>query len=520
MTLSHRVIALFTGLLLTTSGYAQTPLGQPTLDEQKVQIWCATVRYVYDDNNRPNLKSSLNCGGSLADFVTSIKADSQKVYSMLYQPLEGKGTMYKGLGSDKSRLQKLTTEIVTKLQASPARRADAARMAKLTTLKEQLDAYLTNGTPPADLNSDVTAAGADTEDTSVADEASLAASDAGVGQGAAEGNAIAPRPAAASESLMSKLFAPLALILSLLSIFLYVMLRRSISALGTRADRHRSELESVKAAALSGSAPSAGVVAAAAAPKRITPELQREIERMVQQRVAEELAKHQSSATAAPKVEAPAPRQAPPVAQAANRAANTPARPAAPAPKPAPAPTPPVQNQFQNIASAPTTHAPPQVPMHETAPVPQPIPSGSPASAPRDDFDSLVPPVQLPGPETWETPAPVAAAPAASTPTRYYVKVPVNGGFSEYDLQEQPQHDSIYEITPDPRVPERATFRVTANTGVHAYAIQSAQYSLREACAYQQPNGPVSRIVTDKDGTLIKSNGAWQIEQKAVIHFE
>ncbi|MCB2378711.1 hypothetical protein LGH70_14005 [Hymenobacter sp. BT635] len=512
-----RLVLLLTGLLTATSVSAQTPLGQPTLDEQKVQIWCATARYVYDDNNRPNLKNSLNCGGPLPDFVTSIKADSQKVYSMLYQPLEGKGTMYKGLGSDKSRLQKLTTEIITKLQASPARRADPERMAKLTTLKEQLDAYVTNGTPPADPNSDITA-GADAEDTAITDETALAATDAGAGEGALAADAAAPRQAAASESLMSKLFAPLALILSLLSIFLYVMLRRSISALGTRADRHRSELESVKAAAVSSSAPSAGVVAAAGAPKRLTPELQREIERLVQQRVAEELGKHQQAApVAAPKVEAPAPRQAAPVTQAPNRAANTPARAAAPAPAPAP----PVPNQFQNIASAPTTYAPPQVPMHETAPMPQPIPAGSPASAPRDDFDSLVPPVQLPGPETWETPAPVApAAPAAPVPTRYYVKVPVNGGFSEYDLQDQPQHDSIYEITTDAKVPERATFRVTSNSSVHAYAIQSAQYSLREACAYQQPNGPVSRIVTDKEGTLVKSNGAWQIEQKAAIHFE
>ncbi|UOQ54424.1 hypothetical protein [Hymenobacter cellulosivorans] len=529
MTFPRRLVSLLSALLLTaTSVSAQTPLGQPTLDEQKVQIWCATVRYVYDDNNRPNLKSSLNCGGSLPEFVTSIKADSQKVYSMLYQPLEGKGTMYKGLGSDKSRLQKLTTEIINKLQASPARKADAARMAKLNTLKEQLDTYLANGTPPADLNSDVTAGGADTEDTSVADEATLAAADAGAGQGTVEANTMAPRPAAASESLMNKLFAPLALILSLLSIFLYVMLRRSISALGTRADRHRSELESVKAAAMSGSAPSAGVIAAAGVPKRMTPELQREIERIVQQRVAEELAKQQPTAQPA-KVEKPAPQ---PAAQprpatgparpvtAAPAQAPAPARPVASAPAPvASAPPAPAQNQFQNIESAPTTYAPP-MPMQETAHTPQPIPSGSPASAPRDEFDSLVPPVQLPGPETWETPAPVAAAPITPAPTRYYVKVPVNGGFSDYDLQDQPQHDSIYEITPDPKVPERATFRVTSNTSVHAYAIQSAQYSLREACAYQQPNGPVSRIVTDKAGTLIKGNGAWQIELKAAIHFE
>ncbi|UOQ73656.1 hypothetical protein [Hymenobacter cellulosilyticus] len=330
MTFPRRLFLLFSILLLTASRLsAQTPLGQPTLDEQKVQIWCATARYVYDDNNRPNLKNSLNCGGSLQDFVSSIKADSQKVYSMLYQPLEGKGTMYKGLGSDKSRLQKLTTEIITKLQASPARRADAARMAKLTTLKGQLDAYVTNGTPPADLNEDVTAGATDTEEAAVVDEAALATTDAGVGQGAVEANTVAPRPAA-SESLMSKLFAPLALILSLLSIFLYVMLRRSISALGTRADRHRSELESVKAAALSGSAPSAGVVAANAS-KRMTPELQREIERIVQQRVAEELAKQQSAPIVpALKAEAPAPRQAAPVAQAPNRATNVPNRAAGP----------------------------------------------------------------------------------------------------------------------------------------------------------------------------------------------
>jgi hypothetical protein len=105
-------------------------------------------------------------------------------------------------------------------------------------------------------------------------------------------------------------------------------------------------------------------------------------------------------------------------------------------------------------------------------------------------------------------------------PTRYYVKVPVNGVFSAYDLQEQPQHDSIYEITVNAKQPERATFRVTSNSAVHAYAIQSAQYSLREACRYQQPSGPVSRIVTDEEGTLFKSNGNWQIEQKAAIHFE
>jgi hypothetical protein len=100
------------------------------------------------------------------------------------------------------------------------------------------------------------------------------------------------------------------------------------------------------------------------------------------------------------------------------------------------------------------------------------------------------------------------------------VKVPVNGGFSDYDLHTMAQHDSIYEITPDPQRPDIASFRINPDTTVHAYAIQSAQYSLREACRYQPPAGPAARIVTDEPGQLRKVGSAWQIEQKAAIHFE
>ncbi|MCB2409325.1 hypothetical protein [Hymenobacter lucidus] len=511
---------LLAGLLSSTATHAQTPLGQPTLDEQKVQIWCATVRYVYDDNNRPNLKSGLNCDGTLSEFVSSIKADSQKVYSMLYQPLEGKGTMYKGLGSDASRLQKLTTEIINKLQASPARKADAARMAKLNTLKSQLATYLSNGTPPADLNNDVTAGQEETEDTSVADEAALAATDAGVGQGAAEATTTAPR-AASSESLMSKFFAPLALILSLLSIFLYVMLRSSLGKfqkeLSSRIDKRREEIASLQ------SSPATGTASGAAL--RLTPELQRDIEKLVQQRVAEELSKRQGSGQPQSQSQGKQPQQQ--QRNQSNQQQSNPPRQAPPVAVPTPQPqSPPVA---QAPAPVPPVVRPVAAPvsLQEAAPLPPVVPAGPPASTPRDEFDSLIPPVQLPATD-WSAataevppvPQPAVPQPAAPQPMRYYVKVPVNGGFSDYDLQDQPQHDSIYEITPDPRVPERATFRVTSNVGVHAYAIQSAQYSLREACAYQQPSGPVSRIVTDKDGTLIKSNGAWQIEQKAAIHFE
>ncbi|RSK30241.1 hypothetical protein EI290_15445 [Hymenobacter metallilatus] len=116
--------------------------------------------------------------------------------------------------------------------------------------------------------------------------------------------------------------------------------------------------------------------------------------------------------------------------------------------------------------------------------------------------------------------AATTAASATDQPRTRYVKVPVNGVFNEYDFSDEPQHDSIYEIHLDPQWPELATFSVTQNPAVHAYAIQSAQYSLREACKYQQPTGPVTRIVTEEEGVLRKAAGAWQIEQKAAIRFE
>ncbi|OGX83441.1 hypothetical protein BEN47_03915 [Hymenobacter lapidarius] len=106
---------------------AQTPLGQPSLDESKVQIWCATVRFVYDDAGRPNLKSSVRCeGGNLDALAASIRPDSLRVYSVLYQPIEGRGSVYQGKKDNPARLAALSKAIISKLKGSPARRRDPA----------------------------------------------------------------------------------------------------------------------------------------------------------------------------------------------------------------------------------------------------------------------------------------------------------------------------------------------------------------------------------------------------------
>ncbi|MCA8832293.1 hypothetical protein [Hymenobacter pini] len=483
MTLSRRVASLLTGLLLLAAGSrAQTPLGQPTLEERKVQIWCATAKFVYEDTGHPELKSQLKCGGPLKDFAGSIKADEQRVYSALYQPLEVQGVMYKGLGSDNSRLQTLVREIINRLRTSPSRKGNAARLAGVMKLETALKNYLDQGTPIGDLPAAEAATTETVDTTATTDEVTAAApGDAGLAE-AGVATPTTPATTGAGESLMNKFFGPLALILALLSLVLYALLKRSIGAswkeINARIDKRRDDIAALQTSPGSGGGKPAD---------RFSPAQLRELEQLIQQRVEQELQKRQSPPKATPAPEAPV--QAPP----------------APAPQPVavtPAPvTPPVVSA-------------PQAPVQRTE-APAAIPAGPPAAAPLDEFDSLVPPVQLPN-----APAPVSAAPAADQPRTRYVKVPVNGAFSEFDFSDEPQHDSIYEIHLDPQWPDLATFSVTSNPAVHAYAIQSAQYSLREACKYQQPAGPVTRIVTEEEGVLRKVAGSWQIEQKAAIRFE
>ena len=101
------VLAVLLALVLFTAR-AQTPLGQPSLDESKVQMWCATVRFVYDDAGRPNLKSTVRCeAGNLDALATSIRPDSLRVYSLLYQPIEGRGAIYQGKKDNPARLAAL-----------------------------------------------------------------------------------------------------------------------------------------------------------------------------------------------------------------------------------------------------------------------------------------------------------------------------------------------------------------------------------------------------------------------------
>ncbi len=290
---------------------AQTPLGQPSLDEAKVQIWSATIRFVFDDAGRPNLKASVRgAGGNLSALAASIRPDSLRVYSLLYGPIETKGSIYQGKKDDPARLAALTKAIITKLKSSPARRRDPARLARLTALETALTNYVVSGTPPGDVPAAMTPAPPDTAARSGAPGPAEAAEAQAANERAAAGPVIAALPTTGPGSLLNRFAAPLALILGILSLVLYVMLRLS---LGRWTRQQRRETLTARQAATAAQAAAAGVSAAvadsiarvkraealilAAAPEgaaspipaQLTPAQRLEVERLVSQRVDEEL---------------------------------------------------------------------------------------------------------------------------------------------------------------------------------------------------------------------------------------
>lgn len=264
-------LSLLGGLLLVggAPARAQTPLGQPSLDESKVQVWCATARFVYEDAGRPTLKRSLRCEGNLAGLAASLRPDSLRVYSLLYFPIEGKGKIYKGLKDNPARVAALTKAIISKLRASPARQRDPARLARLQVLEKRLNDYVQTGLPPGN-SRDEDAPATDTSARAATGPAEAA--EAGAGQVAA-GRATQAPPA---EPLLNRFFAPLALILSILSLVLFALLRASMG----RELRQMRRLTSLAS--------------------ELSPAQQRQVEELVARRVAEALSQREDASAAAP----------------------------------------------------------------------------------------------------------------------------------------------------------------------------------------------------------------------------
>jgi hypothetical protein len=242
-------------LVGSPSARAQTPLGQPSLDESKVQVWCATARFVYEDAGRPNLKRTLRCDGNLGTLAASLRPDSLRVYSLLYAPIEGQGRIYKGLKDNPARLAALTKAIIARLRSSPARQRDPARLARLQGLEKKLTDYVTTGLPPGREEE------APTADTSVRAAPGLAEA----AEASATGAPAARPEAATTEPVLNRFFAPLALILSIVSLVLFALLRLSMGR-ELRQMRRMTSLAS-----------------------ELSPAQQRQVEELITRRVAEAL---------------------------------------------------------------------------------------------------------------------------------------------------------------------------------------------------------------------------------------
>ena len=281
---------------------AQTPLGQPSLDESKVQIWCAATRFVYDDAGRPHLKSTVRCMGSdLPGLVASIRPDSLRVYSLLYQPIEGRGTIYNGKQDNPARLQALVKAIIAKLKSSPARRNDPERLARVAALETALTDYVERGTPPGDVPDAMQPEAPDTAATAAVGPAELAEANG------SEGAELVPDAPAPGLPLLDRLTAPLALILSILALVLYGLLRVTLGQ--WRRQQRRETLTASHAATAARTAAEAASAAAVDAqarlrdaqnlapaapapaplPEQLSPAQRLEVERLVSQRVDEEI---------------------------------------------------------------------------------------------------------------------------------------------------------------------------------------------------------------------------------------
>lgn len=318
MKFCYLLLALAIALPLLAS--AQTPLGQPSLDESKVQIWCATIRYVYDDGGHPALKSTVRCEpGSLGTLEASILPDSLRVHSLLFVPVEAKINAQSGEVDNPTRLQALVKAIIKKLKSSPARRRDPARMQRLEALEKALTDYATHGTPPGDVAAAMLPEAPDTSATA-AGNAAPGPAEAAEAQAAETALADSERQASSTQSpapgsaqdLLTRFAAPLALILSILALVVFAVQRISMARWSRQ--QRRETLAARQAAAASQAAVAATQatvadtaarlqraealvraahetpgVAAAPAAESLTDGQRREVERLVSQRVDEEL---------------------------------------------------------------------------------------------------------------------------------------------------------------------------------------------------------------------------------------
>lgn len=114
-------------------------------------------------------------------------------------------------------------------------------------------------------------------------------------------------------------------------------------------------------------------------------------------------------------------------------------------------------------------------------------------------------------PATPPTPKPVVLQ------KKYARYADTGDGFSESYLLDQPNNETIFEITVIS--PDAASFVVSGNVNVQKYALSNIDYFLSKTCQYTSFPSANSTITTNMPGKLRKEKGQWTISSPASISF-
>lgn len=123
------------GLFLQLEAPAQGIKDSLHYRQAKLNIWCETIRFVYQDYGADSLNKNLNCR-SWESFQRGLEPNHLQVKTF-FQAIE-KPAIYHGYTTYDAKLQKLTNEISRRLKSSTSRMTDAARLEKVDSLQEHL----------------------------------------------------------------------------------------------------------------------------------------------------------------------------------------------------------------------------------------------------------------------------------------------------------------------------------------------------------------------------------------------
>ena len=165
-------IKRFTGFLSflclwAMSSFAQAPLDSVQYQQAKLEIWCETAQFIYQDYEADSLLEGLNCQ-SWEQFRQSLRPNHLETYAF-FEAIE-KPSIYAGYTSVEAKLAKLVEEISKKLKASSSRRGNAVRLQSVDQLQQELASIAANPVAPIENSPEVSSAEPEEADLSQEEE--------------------------------------------------------------------------------------------------------------------------------------------------------------------------------------------------------------------------------------------------------------------------------------------------------------------------------------------------------------